>query len=452
MQPGIRKGAPLFLRIFLVMLAAVALVQVLSTALIFLQPPPVPPIVSADSIIDMLRTGKSGSGDLRLSDTPPPSNIDETSFPEAMHRRIARQLGVAPERVKLYYPARFRPKLPPLPKYQPPPSSGNSQSGAIIRERTAENRDDLLFGDFSVSVQLEDGSWRTVKPTLSGLEYWRSRAVAWLLISMIAVAPFAWWLARRIAKPIALFARAAETLGKDPRSTPLSLAGPSEIAEAAAAFNQMQARLSRYVEDRSMFMAAVAHDLRTPLMRLSLRLESAPESIQAAVREDVEDMDAMIRSLLSLLRDLSASPRRQRLDLRAIAQSVTDRALDEGGQVALVDGDPLIIEADPISVKALVANLVQNALLYAGDATIMMGRSQDHAWLEVHDNGPGIPDNLLGQVFEPFFRVEASRNRETGGVGLGLASVRAIARAHGGDVVLSNRAQGGLTARVTLPM
>jgi len=439
-----RRDAPLFLRIFVWMLGGVAAVQLFSIAFLILLPGPELHVFTLDQVAAALGEGPMVS-ELRLSDTEPEA-VREPESPRSrqLRRRLATRLGVTEMRVVL------RREAPPgFPLMRPPRQGGPLRLAPGARDA----RDELLFGDFVASLQRDDGGWRTVRPARSGsVEFWRWRALLWLLAATLAMAPIAWILSRRLALPIALFARAAERLGRDPRAEPLALEGPPEIAEAAAAFNEMQARLSRYVDDRAMLTAAIAHDLRTPLMRLSLRLEAAPEPLRTATEGDIRDMEAMIAAVLGFLRDLSSPLRRHPLDLRSLAESVTDGFADRGDPVVLIAGDPVVVDGDTQALKALISNLVGNAVAYGGNAEVEIGSDDHEAWIIVCDRGPGIPPETLERVFQPFFRLEQSRNRATGGVGLGLASARAVARAHGGDIVLANRSGGGLVARVTLPV
>jgi signal transduction histidine kinase len=214
----------------------------------------------------------------------------------------------------------------------------------------------------------------------------------------------------------------------------------------------MQSRLNRYVEDRTTLMAAIAHDLRTPLMRLGLRLEHAPTELRASCEADIRDMEQMIAAVMAFVQDMSRPSRRQRLDLLSLAQSVADDFIDEGALVQLHGAETIIIEGDAPALKSLLVNLTTNALKYAGNADILLTAENGVAMIDVRDNGPGMTAEDLSQAFEPFFRAERSRSRDTGGIGLGLASVRAVARAHGGEATLANRAEGGLIARVTLPI
>jgi signal transduction histidine kinase len=312
-------------------------------------------------------------------------------------------------------------------------------------------QDVIVNGSFEASLKLPDGSWRTVSPG-EGLEPWRLFVLVWLLLSALAVAPFAWTMAQRFARPIGAFARAAERLGRDPRAPPIELDGPAEIAEAARAFNDMQARLNRYVDDRATMIAAVAHDLRTPLMRLGLRIEDADPAIRTACECDIREMQAMISAVMAYVRESSRIGVRRPLDLRSLAETVVDEASDRGAAVSLETGDPVVIEADPVALKAMLANLVGNAIKYAGGAQLVLERREHEAVITVRDRGPGIPDEDMERVFDPFFRGERSRNRDTGGMGLGLASARAAARAHGGDITLHRRDGGGMCAMVTLPL
>jgi signal transduction histidine kinase len=214
----------------------------------------------------------------------------------------------------------------------------------------------------------------------------------------------------------------------------------------------MQARVNRYVEDRATILAAIAHDLRTPLMRLNLRLESASPEIRENCEADIRDMEQMIAAVMSFVRDTTRPAERQRVDIRSLAESVVDHFADMGHSVRLVPGEPFVLDADPVALKALLNNLVSNAVRYADDAEVSLYVEGNRAFIEVADSGPGLPTDELEIAFEPFFRSERSRSRDTGGIGLGLASVRAVARAHGGEAMLINRPEGGLIARVILPI
>lgn len=433
---------PLFLRIFVLMLICVAVVQSMNVALLIAVQAPTQKVYTVGQIADVMQGKRDPQGELRIAPVRAVERGAWNPRAERIEFALATAIGVSADRIEIAYP---QPLFQRAPVYErsgvpsPPP----------LRNRAAA-RDGVVLGDFTADFERADGSWVRVEP-VRRFEPWRWFGLLWLGVSVIAVAPFAWMLARRFAKPIRSFAAAAERLGRDPRAPPLELDGPSELAEAAAAFNQMQARLNRYVDDRTTVMGALAHDLRTPLMRLGLRLEGTPERVRAACEGDVRDMQAMISATLAYVRDTGQAGLRRRLDLRSLAETVTDDMADRGEPVTLAPGEPVVVEGNAAALKAMVTNLVSNAVKYAGAAEVSLGLVEGQAVLEVCDRGPGIPESDLEHIFEPFFRGERSRNRDTGGHGLGLASVRAVVRGHGGEVALENRAGGGLRARVVLP-
>jgi signal transduction histidine kinase len=433
-----RHRLPLFLRIFGVMLFALLGAQLLDFAMLVSVPPPTPRLYPVAEVAQVLHGDIPGGGDYRVSVAwaPPPDNGQP--HVEHVRQRLAERLGASIDDVHVVIdrpPLFLAPAMPPRHFQRPHGESG-----------------EILFGHFTAAYRMADGRWRVVQVERQGIEPWHWRILFWLLGTLVAAVPFAWLVARRVAKPIGLFAAAAERLGRDPRAPPLPLDGPPEVALAASAFNEMQARIGRYVEDRVTMAAAMAHDLRTPLMRLALRVEKAEPAERAAMEADIGEMKEMIAASLAFVRDIGRPPRRQRLSLRALTESVTEGMADMGDDVTLEPGEDVVIEADVSGLKALLSNLIGNAVTYAGQARVRIARPDGHALIEVADDGPGLPDALLERVFEPFFRAEPSRNRETGGSGLGLASARAVARAHGGDVTLLNRAGGGLLARVLLPL
>jgi signal transduction histidine kinase len=271
-------------------------------------------------------------------------------------------------------------------------------------------------------------------------------------LSALLLAPVAWWWARRLARPIHAFANAAERLGRDPQAPPLTADGPSEVRTAVGAFNDMQEKLRRYVAERTAMVAAMAHDLRAPLMRLRFRVEGAPEDIRSRAAADIEQMDAMISAALAYARGEGAHTPHERLDFSALASSVVDDAAETGAKVSIEEAGRLVVDGDALSLRRLVSNLVDNAVKFAGAADVKLSEQEGWAVLTIEDHGPGLPAQELERVFEPFYRPDASRNPTTGGFGLGLGAARTIARTHGGDVTLENRPDGGLRATVRLPL
>lgn len=300
-----------------------------------------------------------------------------------------------------------------------------------------------------ISVHLADESWLNVLVPLEGGEsLWQPRFLGLLLTTLAIVTVAALWAVGRAARPFAGFAAAAERLGTDVTAPPLPEKGPREIRSAAHAFNVMQARIRRFVEDRTQMLAAISHDLRTPITRMRLRAEFIEDDEERAkMLADLEEMEHMIAATLAFARDDATREARRPVDVAAMVQGLAeDVGVDYSGP------DSLVMPAGPLALKRLVANLLDNARKYGGEGAVAtLSELDGNVVVTVDDNGPGIPEAEFERVFAPFVRLEASRNRETGGTGLGLSVARAAARAHGGDITLSNRPQGGLRVQLVLP-
>ena len=201
----------------------------------------------------------------------------------------------------------------------------------------------------------------------------------------------------------------------------------------------MQDRLRRYVIDRTAMAAAIAHDLRTPLTRLRFRVESAPPELQAKMTADIEEMEAMISASLAYARDSRGANQHTALELSSVLDSIVDDMAETGKTVTVERSERLVIGGDPMGLRRLVTNLIENACKFGGGCRTRVFAQDGCAIIQIEDDGPGVPEGDLERAFEPFYRGEPSRSRETGGSGLGLATVRTIARAHGGDVTLRNR-------------
>ncbi len=270
-----------------------------------------------------------------------------------------------------------------------------------------------------------------------------------LMLTGIAVA--AWVAARWLSGPIQRMARAAHALGENLNSPPLAEnTGSVEVRQASAVFNQMQVRLNSQIAERSRFLAAVSHDLRTPLTRLRLRAEKIDDpQLKSSIREDVDEMTAMIDAALDYLRGTGQPEAPRLLDITALVQSLADNAEERGGMVT-VSGSASPIHVQPGGMRRCVNNLLENALRYGERAWVAIEEAADRVVISIRDAGPGIPEDKLEAVFAPFFRLEDSRNRNTGGIGLGLSIARDIALQHGGSLVLRNDPHGGLIATLTL--
>lgn len=310
----------------------------------------------------------------------------------------------------------------------------------------------LLFPPFAAAWRQPNGHWRVIEPWRPTLTTWHARMLLSLGLTILLLAPLAYLLARRMTAPIAAFAEAAERLGADPNAPPMKVQGPSEVRTATVAFNEMQAKLKRYVEGRTEMLAAIAHDLKTPLTRLRFRADAAPPELRDKLAADVAEMDAMIAAVLAYVRGAQDRAAWSLIDLTALVQAAADDFADTGAKVAFGEMAPARVKGDTLALRRLVANLLQNAVKFAGEAEVSVSVEDDLARIEVADRGPGLDPSKIEQAFEPFRRAEPSRSKDTGGVGLGLPIARAIAREHGGEVTLKVREGGGLVAEASLPL
>jgi signal transduction histidine kinase len=291
----------------------------------------------------------------------------------------------------------------------------------------------------SVSIQLTDGSWFNVATPGTRLRSaWWSRVFVPIIVTTIIVLFLTFWAIRRSAKPLALFAQAAERLGRDVNAPPMPEDGPKEVLSASRAFNEMQRRIQSFIKDRTHMLAAISHDLRTPITRLRLRAEliDDPEQ-QAKMLADLDQMEQMIAATLSFARDEATDETSVRFDLAAMLQSLADDISDTNGRASYDGPDKLEWTGRPGALKRAFQNLADNAIKYGKRVDIALQRVDKGFVVMFTDDGPGIPEDEYLKVFEPFYRVDPSRNRDTGGVGLGLAVARSVIRAHGGDISFS---------------
>lgn len=305
-----------------------------------------------------------------------------------------------------------------------------------------------------VSMRLSDGTWVNAS---SGVYHAPGGGLKSALVSTIlmalAVVPVGIWLLRIAIRPLRLFSEAAERLGRDVHAPPIPETGPAEVAQTARTFNDMQKKVGKLLADRTSMLAAVSHDLRTPLTRLRLRAELVddPEQ-QGKIVADIVEMEEMVNSTLAFFRDDAVAEAVRPLGLASLVRTVVNEWTDMGHEVALLDCPSCAIEGRPVALKRALVNLIENATKYGDRARVSLGRGPSEAILTVDDDGPGVPQEKLEEVFEPFVRLETSRSRATGGVGLGLALVRSVVRAHGGSVKLENLAGRGLRATLRLPL
>lgn len=312
--------------------------------------------------------------------------------------------------------------------------------------------DRVTLDPFTASLKLSDGRWATVEPRRDLIAPWQMRILLSMLLSMVVLAPIVWFLAQRITRPIRAFAQAAERLGADPEAEPLQARGPREVRTAITAFNEMQDSLRGHIRKRTQTVAAIAHDLRTPLTRLRFRAEQAPDGLRDRMAGDIEEMDALIAQAMAYVRGETPPERLEPLDLTALARACAAGFAETGQAVTFSGRTRLSVTGDTAGLRRAISNLIENAMKFGGSARVSAAIIDGQATVIVDDDGPGLNADELKAVLEPFVRGEQSRNRETGGAGLGLAVARQAARASGGDLVLENRPEGGLRARLALPL
>jgi signal transduction histidine kinase len=360
-----------------------------------------------------------------IGDAPPPSDLPETPVPLQRMLRVSLQLV--------------------------PMAQG-------MRPHDFSMQGDPGWGRMLVGLRMPDGQWLNFQAAIEPPTPWHSPTflVAFLLMTA-AAALLTLWAVRRLTAPVSTLALAAERLGRDVNAPPLPEDGPTEVAKAAAAFNTMAARIRRFVQDRTELLTAIGHDLRTPITRLKLRAEFVEDDeLRRKMLSDLEDLEGMVSATLAFGRDATGTEPVSAIDLAELLRTVLDEAGDarpEAAEALSYSGPPhLTVRARPLALKRALSNLIANAVSYGGSARVQLAPPVSGTiGVAIDDAGPGIPAQELDRVFEPFHRVESSRNRETGGVGLGLPIARNILRAHGGDVTLSNRPGGGARALVTLP-
>ncbi len=310
-------------------------------------------------------------------------------------------------------------------------------------------------------LQMPDGAWLVISSRLPGPDALQGTEflIAFVLMTVLAAA-MTIWAVRRLTAPVRTLAAAAEALGRDVNAPPLPEDGPSEIAAAASAFNTMAGRIRRFVDDRTLLLTAIGHDLRTPITRMRLRAEFMEDDDQRAkMLRDLDEMEAMVSATIAFGRIASPNEPVSPIDLAELLRTVLDEASDSAPELAeklSYDGpDHLTVRVRPQAFKRALTNLVGNAIKYGDAAYVRLSpaiRPASSLRIEILDDGPGIPQEAMERVMQPFQRLETSRNRETGGVGLGLPIARDITRAHGGDLTIANRPEGGARVTLTLPV
>ena len=303
-------------------------------------------------------------------------------------------------------------------------------------------------------VRLQDGVWITfdthIPPGASGLPW---RLFTTLLVLLLSVLLLSYVAVRWLTRPLHVLASAADELGRDINRPPLVETGPLEVRRAAHAFNTMQDRLVRFIQDRTRLLTAMSHDLKTPITRMRLRAELLEDAdLRDRFEKDLLEMEAMVTQTLDFMRGIGKHETAQPVDLMALLESLQADNEAMGREVHISGAARRPCLGVPQLLKRCIANLLDNAILYGQRARVRVEEGASELSIRVKDDGPGLPEEELEKVFDPFYRCETSRSRETGGTGLGLGIARSIAEAAGGKLELRNHPQGGLEAVLTLPV
>jgi signal transduction histidine kinase len=318
-----------------------------------------------------------------------------------------------------------------------PPGHGHHEARRILR----------------LAAQLDDGRWLDARFDAPGADRWLiHRLLLATTVLFLLVFGAAWWIARRLARPLRDLTRAAEGFRGHAPAEPVAPTGPSDVRRAVEAFNAMNRRTLALLDEKDRMLGAIGHDLRTPLASLRIRAENmGPEEERQRLVATVEEMAATLDDILTLARTGRAREPVRLVDLAALADAVVEEFRELGLAAAFQPSPRAVLAVQPNLLRRALRNLLDNAVTYGGGAIVTVGERPGEIEIRVEDEGPGIPADRLEEVLDPFRRLETSRNRESGGAGLGLAIASAVAQAHGGRLVLVNRTEGGLKASLVLP-
>ena len=329
--------------------------------------------------------------------------------------------------------------------------SGKDDDDDDDRKRFREG--DRFRPDLVLSIGLRDGRWLN-----AGLNHRQhvGRIGFPILLSFLitgsVLALVVILAVRRVTRPLEHLSGAADRMGRGETVSPIAEAGPADLRETIRAFNQMQDRLHRMMTDRTRMLAALGHDLRTPITSLKLQTEFIEDDdLRDRMQRQLNDMHQMAESALNFARDASDGEAARQTDITALVESLIDDMEGINTAVSFVGETRITTRCCPVALGRAIRNLIQNAVNYGGQAIVDVSDAGDHIEITIDDNGPGIPEADLARVFDAFERLDDARNKDSGGTGLGLTIARTIARSHGGDVTLTNRETGGLRARITLP-
>ncbi len=436
-----RIPTSLFARLVALLAVTLLVTQIVGGLLFFLvNPPPDQPMARVSEIAAVLRAEMASDPRVEPSEPLVPEAMRLKSFESLLAQRLglpvadirlARETRPAPPPLKSLFQKRNEPPPPPT----PPPTLDDGDG------------DPMIFGGYRASARTAEG-WVTVRASPLEASGVLGRMFLWVAVSLAFIAPLAILLAARVTSPITAFAEAADRLGRDPYSPPMRYSGPAEVVQAVQAFNEMQARLRDYIDDRVRMVGAIAHDLRTPLTRLQLQLQGLPGPARARAEAEIKRLQMMVEGALTFVKDASSTSERLPLRLFSLVEAVIDDLSVAPDAVVLENGPDPVVLGDESGLRRVFANLLQNGVLYGREARCVVEVEGAWARVRIDDQGPGLDPADLERAFEPYVRFDT----QEAGIGLGLSIVRTIVRAHGGEVVLSNQPEGGLQAEVRLPL
>ncbi len=390
---------------------------------------------------DIVAASDSRAFRVWVSADPPFRNDTPTEHEEDLEAYIADLVPRIRDREIIVW---FRPEPPPA-GIRPVASGGALSDPAP---------DIAVRWSYLLSINHHEGTWLNFHgqavPTPSYLPTFLALN---LLSAVFGLGIVALWLVNRVTAPLNDLAQAAGRLGRDLTAEPLSEAGPAEVRVAARAFNAMQSRLIRLIEGRTGMLAAISHDLRTPITQIRLRTELAPDSEERTkTLATLDEMNTIIGTFLDFARASGDSEARTTVDIGSLVESICDDFADEGADITYSGAEGIRYSCKRLAMKRAVTNIIHNALTYGSRARVNLAVRGHGLVIEVEDDGPGIPESEIGTVFQPFRRLASQQARHAEGVGLGLSIAQTVFEEHGGTLELSNRAQGGLRVRIALPM
>jgi signal transduction histidine kinase len=325
----------------------------------------------------------------------------------------------------------------------------NGLTAALGTGAGARERNDYIHA----SLHLDDGDWLNFVGPIPQIQSNLPLSAGVYTFSVaVGIALVALWLVFRVTAPLSAFAAAADRFGKTIRAEPLPETGPIEVAQASRALNDMQQRLCKLIDNRTLMLAAISHDLRTPVTLLRLRAELMSDSAeQRKVLDTLDEMEAMISAALDFSKGAFADEAQRHVDLAALLGSLCDDLADGGAPIEFAPHGQILCSCRRVALKRAFSNLIDNAVKYGGLARVRIDERPDAIVTTIEDDGPGIAEEYFEQIFAPFFRVDASRSKGAGGIGLGLTIAQAIVQGHGGDIAVRNGSERGLIVQVSLP-